>query len=202
MAKDYAKNKKKKKRSGASRGNKKSSVSTPLLVLTSVLVGGLASLLVYLKWFQPKANMVNHANLQQDSNKQGSQKPIKQNKTLPREKETIQDDEVPFYKTHEEMVNKTVDIPSDELVLPEDKHQYSYLMPCGSFREKNRAEELKAQIAMAGYESNIKPIEAASGAWFRVNLGPYKSKRKAESIRHRLQDNGFNNCKIWKRKIK
>lgn len=75
-------------------------------------------------------------------------------------------------------------------------------MPCGSFREISRAEELEAQVALAGYSSKINKVTVKSGVWYRVELGPFSSKRKAESIRHRLQDNGMNYCKIWPKKIK
>lgn len=197
MARDYAKNKGKKKKSGASRGKKKSSVSNALLIITIALVSGLIGLLVYLKWFQV-----------------GSMDPLKgkeiTSKTEPRKqqppknqlKKQTPDDEVPFYKTHEEMINKTVEIPIEDLKLPEDEHQYLYLMPCGSFRDSQRADELKAQIAFLGFESKINQVNVESGLWHRVELGPFKSKRKAESIRHRLQDNGFNYCKIWPKKIR
>ena len=108
---------------------------------------------------------------------------------------------MPFYKTHEEMLNKTVEIPIEDLKLPEDEHKYVYLMPCGSFRDSQRAEELKAQIAFLGFESKVNRVNVESGLWHRVELGPFKSKRRAESVRHRLQDNGFDYCKIWPKKV-
>lgn len=196
MARDYANGKGKKKKSGASRGKKKSTVSNSLLVTTILLVGGLIGLLVYLKWYQTGPTFP-------VKEKEVSQKAMPQKKQAAKnqqDKETL-DDEVPFYKTHEEMVNKTVEIPIEDLKLPEDEHKYVYLMPCGSFRDSQRADELKAQIAFLGFESKINQVNVESGLWHRVELGPFKSKRKAESIRHRLQDNGFNYCKIWPKKV-
>jgi len=194
MAKDYAKNKKKTKKSGASRGKNKSPVSGKLIFSALVLVGGLIALLIYLQWFKPTTDIL--------AKKTTVQQTVKKTTLTPEKKlEKDPDEAVPFYQTHEEIINKTVEIPADDLVLPEDEHKYSYSMPCGSFRDNSRADELKAQIAFAGYESIVKKINVKSGIWYRVLLGPFKSKRKAESIRHRLQDNGFNNCKIWKKKI-
>jgi len=189
MAKDYAKKRKGKKKSGASRGKGNNRPSLALILMALLLISGLASLLIYLKWYQTKPTIV----------KDKPRITTQSKKTEPTQKEN---EEVPFYKTHQEMVNKTVEIPIEDLKLPESQHKYEYLMPCGSFQDKNRAEELKAQIALVGYESIINEVQTESGLWHRVELGPYKSKRKTESIRHRLQDNGFNYCKIWPKKIK
>ncbi len=201
MAKDYAKKKKGSKKTGASRGKNKSAASPGLIFVTFLLLAGLISFLVYIKWFQPKLTQSVSTN-KQETVSTTKLKPSQPNKTDIKKVEQSKEDEVPFYRTHEEMVNKTVDIPIEDLKLPEDEHKYVYLMPCGSFRDAQRAEELKAQIAFAGYESKINQVDAKSGRWYRVELGPFKSKRKAESIRHRLQDNGFNFCKIWPKKIK
>ncbi len=185
MSKDYAKKTNQKKKSGASRAKRKKALPTKLIFFTFLLMSSLIALLVYLKWYQP---LPVHKTIQ--------------SKKISAKKPAIDDDEIPFYKTHEEMLNKTVEIPIEDLKLPDDLNRYVYLMPCGSFRSLNRAEELKAQIAFTGHKSIINKVKVKSGLWYRVELGPFKSKRKTESIRHRLQDNGFNYCKIWRKKIK
>ena len=200
MAKDYAKNKNKKKKSGASRGKKKKGASGGLIFTAFLLVAALVGFLVYLKWYRP--SLINNQNISKTSEKRPQQNKlplIKESQNDP--KQDLEDDEVPFYQTHEEMINKTVEIPIEDLKLPDDEHKYEYLMPCGSFRDSNRAEELKAQIAFIGFESKVNQVNVDSGLWHRVELGPFKSKRKAESIRHRLQDNGFDYCKIWRKKL-
>lgn len=196
MPKDYAKAKKGRKKSGASRSKKNGNKPIGLMIVTFLLAAALIALLVYLKWFQPVVTNPNENSVKQAE----SQKPAPKPSDKEPEAETL-DDEVPFYKTHEEMVNKTVEIPLEDLKLPEDANKYEYLMPCGSFRDIARAEELEAQIALAGYESQVNQVTVESGVWYRVELGPFKSKRTAESIRHRLQDNGLNYCKIWPKKI-
>jgi len=209
MAKDYAKNKPKKNKSGASRGKKKSPLSIKLIVTALLIMGLMIAFLVYLKVEQtPKGNAKKGGSTSAQSQSKTSIQKSVPKKTIPIKKSsgnTSNSDknsgEVPFYRTHEEMVNKTVEIPIEDLKLPEDEHKYIYIMPCGSFREQKRAEELKAKIAFAGYESKINEIKVKSGLWYRVELGPYKSKRKTESIRHRLQDNGLDYCKIWPKKI-
>ncbi|MGB0495123.1 MAG: SPOR domain-containing protein [Kangiellaceae bacterium] len=197
MAKDYAKKKPARKKGGASRSKKQQKKPLGLIFTIFVLMSGLVTLLVYLKWYQPRAKTIQK--VEKTSNKTPS-KPVK--KTTKTHIDQTPDDEVPFYRTHQEMMNKTVEIPIEDLQLAENDHQYSYTMPCGSFREISRAEELKAQIALTGYESKIIEVKSQSQLWHRVTLGPFTSKRKAESIRHRLQDNGFINCKIWPKRIK
>jgi len=188
MPRDYAKKKKGNKKSGASRGKKSGKPSLGLIFTAFLLISGLIALLVYLKWHQPTpSTSIGKASVTE------KMQPVKKTSSATK----ADTEEVPFYKTHKEMVNKTVEIPLEDLKLPDAKYQYEYLMPCGSFKDKARAEELKAQIALAGYESKIIQVRAESTLWYRVELGPYKSKRKTESIRHRLQDNGFNYCKIW-----
>jgi len=212
MARDYAKKKKAGKKGGASRSKKKQKKPIGLILLVILLVGGLVTLLIYLKWYQPETRTVKNSTVISKPAKTVDKKPNKiTGKTTEIKKihrsdtannEQTTDDEIPFYRTHTEMMNKTVEIPIEDLRLPEDEHQYSYTMPCGSFREKSRAEQLKAQIALTGFESKILPVMSKSEWWYRVTLGPYNRKRQAESIRHRLQDNGFNHCKIWRKLIK
>lgn len=199
MAKDFAKNNNKRKKSGASRSKKKSNVSGKLILTAVVLVLGLSALLVYLKWYLPQNSVPKSSVGSQPSAKQTSKKSNKSTTTDQAEKST--NDEIPFYRTHQEIMNKEVEIPIEDLKLPESKYQYQYLMPCGSFRQQHHADELKAKIAFAGFESEVREIDTKTGHWFRVELGPYKSKRKAESIRHRLQDNGMNYCQIYPQRI-
>ncbi len=197
MAKDYAKKKKGRSKSGARRGND-SSVSKSLVSFVMLLVIGLVALLVYLKWYMPEKNTGQPA--VKVTTPKSNSKPAKKSDSDKDSKDTEEAD-IPFYKTHEEIVNKKVEIPIEDLKLPENANRYVYLMPCGSFRDSARAEELKAQIAFVGYESKINQVDVESGTWYRVELGPFSSKRKAESIRHRLQDNGHNYCKIWPKKV-
>lgn len=207
MPRDYAKKKKTRKKPSASRSNKKSSISKGFVFVTLILLCGLVALLVYLKFYSHDGNgsATSRSSLKTSQQKKPSKATHakQQNKaSSPSANKSTAKESVPFYKTHQEMMNKTVEIPIEDLKLPEDTHPYVYLMPCGSFRDQKRAEELKAQIALVGYESAINHVVVKTEDWYRVELGPYKSKRKTESIRHRLQDNGFNFCKIWPQRKK
>lgn len=184
MPKDYAKKKTSKKtRRGASR-SKKQSAPLGLWLLTMAAVFTLTGGLIYLKWFQPAQPTIKQANQQ---SKPATTKPAPTNKA---------EDEVPFYDVHKDLTNKQVEIPKEDLKLPEIYKKFYYNMPCGSFRDNARAEELKANIALSGSNSNITSVKYQGETWFRVQLGPFNSKRQAERIRHRLQDNGIHDCRI------
>ena len=194
MPRDYAKKKKApQKKRGASRSRKKkATVPLGLWLFTVALVVGLAGGLVYLKWYQPPP-----APLTVKTNKPSqpqSSKPLK-NAQEPNKAKYIED-EVPVYDLHEDLTNKQVVIPKEDLELPKNYKKFFYTMPCGSFREVARAEELKARIALAGSNSSLNDVQSKGETWYRVQLGPFKSKRTAEKIRHRLQDNGIHDCVI------
>lgn len=72
-----------------------------------------------------------------------------------------------------------------------------YQMQCGSFKTEAQANELKARIAFAGIESQVRKADGKNGTWYKVILGPYPQKRKAESDKHKLRRSNINYCQIW-----
>ncbi|MBT1450261.1 SPOR domain-containing protein [Glaciecola sp. XM2] len=84
-----------------------------------------------------------------------------------------------------------VDIPEDE------QSDRQFIMQCGSFRTTERAQELRAKLALQGLEAQILQSEGSTGIWYRVVLGPYERKREAERHRHQVRRAGINGCKIW-----
>jgi len=113
------------------------------------------------------------------------QQPIKKKvkQTLPPPPE---DEEWQFI---EELENKQVKVSTEEL---EDKGPF--IIRCTTVRSRDRAEALKARIAFAGFESQVKEYQGTSGTWYRVDLGPYEKKRTAEKTRHELKRNEIHGC--------
>ncbi len=217
MPKDYAKNKKPRKNSGASRQSRDQSTPLVLWFLAFLLVAAFISALVYLKWYQsdspskPEVVTNTQTKEQNSESKKGSvpkseivktTKPVQTKAVKKTEKPVDKDQEIPLYDLHEDLTNKEVIISQEDLTLPDNVNKYTYSMPCGSFRENYRAEELKAQIAMTGNNSTISAVKYKQETWYRVVLGPFNKKRTAESIRHRLQDNNINGCIITPHLIK
>ncbi len=62
---------------------------------------------------------------------------------------------------------------SGERVPAEDN--YAYLLQAGSFKAREDADRLRAQIILRGHEAVIKQVEQASGTWHRVIVGPFDS---------------------------
>ena len=81
--------------------------------------------------------------------------------------------------------------------VTEQQQRGPFQMQCGSFRQEQQAESMKAQIAFAGFPSTVRRTEGENGVWFRVVLGPYESRRQATSDRNRLRQQGINTCQIW-----
>lgn len=82
-------------------------------------------------------------------------------------------------------------VADDEPV--EERPNYEYILQAGSFRSERDAESMKAQLALAGFESVIQKVEIRSkGTYYRVRLGPYQSKRKLQVHRKRLAGHGIN----------
>ena len=188
MAKDFAK--KTTKRPSASRFNKKkSTTSIPgwTWLVAGLIIGLLVSFAIYLQLFVVEKKPVVEVKETVPSAKSRYQ-------AVPAEEATDSD-----FSFHDVLENKVVEVPVEE-TRPANKttSNKSFIMQCGSFRKKASAESLRAQIALNGFEANIKPtIEKSGNRWFRVTLGPYSSKRVAERERHQLERNNINNCQIW-----
>ncbi|MEO2268747.1 SPOR domain-containing protein [Pseudoalteromonas pernae] len=85
-----------------------------------------------------------------------------------------------------------------EVEVKEIEQQGPWVMQCGSFRTYGQAETLKAKIAFAGLVSEIRRTEGSNGVWYKVRLGPYPTKRGAESDKNKLKRQAkIMGCGIW-----
>ncbi|MEL0641202.1 SPOR domain-containing protein [Pseudoalteromonas aliena] len=84
-----------------------------------------------------------------------------------------------------------------QVEVKEIEQKGPYVMQCGSFKTHAQAESLKAKIAFAGLISEIKEAKGSNGIWYKVRLGPYKTKRQAESDKNKLKRVKIVGCGIW-----
>lgn len=98
----------------------------------------------------------------------------------------------PDWTPEGELEHKTVDVKPLKL---EDKGPFK--MQCASYKNEDDAYSLKARIAFAGYESDVRKSVGSNGVWYKVVLGPFEKKREAEKIRHVLKRNNIPGCQIW-----
>ena len=113
--------------------------------------------------------------------------------------QAVKKDELPAKPT-EEPYQYIKELENKEVIVEVPVQQQSsgpYQMQCGSFRQEQQAEAMKAQIAFAGFASVVRRTEGTNGVWFRVVLGPYESKRKANADMNRLRQQNINTCRIW-----
>ncbi len=74
------------------------------------------------------------------------------------------------------------DAPSGEL----------YFLQAGSFQNPADADNLKAKLALLGFEANMESSNlAVKGVWYRVRLGPYTKVDELDRIRSQLAQNGI-----------
>lgn len=95
------------------------------------------------------------------------------------------------YQYIKELENKEIQVQVKEL-----EAKGPFLMFCGTYRAIETAQQMKAKVAFAGYPSEVRRIEGKNGVFFRVTLGPYTSKRQAESDRSRLLRQKVVECRI------
>ncbi|WP_404341291.1 SPOR domain-containing protein [Pseudoalteromonas mariniglutinosa] len=143
-----------------------------LLLIVSILVTGFAYGLWYIK------NNADPELVEQQANPVPQQQPIIQ---LPSAPEFIQE-----MKEHEIQVE-----------IKEIEQKGPYVMQCGSFRTSQQAQTLKAKIAFAGLVAEVKHTTGSNGVWYKVRLGPYETKRLAESDKNKLKRVKIMGCGIW-----
>lgn len=68
----------------------------------------------------------------------------------------------------------------------------SWMLQCGSFKNKDGAESIKAQLALSGISSQI----VFSGNLHRVMVGPYKTKDAANNMHIQIKNAGVQGCNI------
>lgn len=99
-----------------------------------------------------------------------------------------------FHELLEEKVDSTPNAPKTN----GSTTGKSYVMGCAAFGAQEKAESMKAQIAFAGLQAEVKPVTNKAGArLFRVQLGPYANKTAAEADKKKLADAGITTCQIW-----
>lgn len=116
------------------------------------------------------------------------------------EPEPIDDD-----KAIAELVDKSTEIefefysvlPDIEQVMPDDLPEaaptrtdanLNYYVQAASFRNQIDAEKLRARLALKGFKSITQArTSEKTGTFYRVRLGPYPDRRKAKTVKNKLQ---------------
>ena len=91
-------------------------------------------------------------------------------------------------------------LPDIEQVMPDDLPEavpsrpdanLDYYVQAASFRNQSDAEKLRARIALKGFKSITQArTSEETGTFYRVRLGPYSNRRKAKTVKNKLQKIG------------
>lgn len=115
--------------------------------------------------------------------------PVQRKPTVPVEQKP---ESRPVQSTQPVVSTPPVQQTSKPETKPESKpanNLQNMLVQCGSFREAEQAESVRATLAFSGIESRV----TAGGGWHRIVLGPY-SKETAEKMRDRASGVGVSGC--------
>lgn len=67
-----------------------------------------------------------------------------------------------------------------------------YFLQAGAFQNPADADNLKAKLALLGFEASMEPTNLAEkGVWYRVRLGPYARVDELDRARAELAQNGI-----------
>ncbi|MBN9286444.1 MAG: SPOR domain-containing protein [Gammaproteobacteria bacterium] len=91
--------------------------------------------------------------------------------------------------TNQENIKETSPQAKANIASTEDKTKTSpYVIQAGSFRQLSQAEELKAQLALSGFEASIQTFKLSPrDTRYRVFIGPFTSKDKADFQQAQLE---------------
>lgn len=96
-------------------------------------------------------------------------------------------------------------LPNFEVVIPEQDKDVkrsgevakveqpgTYVLQAGSFRSEQDADKLRAELALAGIESDIQTVTIDENqTWHRVRIGPFTNLERLNAARAKLADNNI-----------
>ncbi|MDM8355350.1 SPOR domain-containing protein [Pandoraea communis] len=77
-----------------------------------------------------------------------------------------------------------------------DNANTGYYLQVGAFKSQTDAEQLRAKLALSGFEAKVTQRDANGLTLYRVRLGPYGKLDEMNHVRQRLQDGGYDTAVI------
>jgi cell division protein FtsN len=68
-----------------------------------------------------------------------------------------------------------------------------FALQLGAYREEAMAQTVMQRLSVKGYQAQViaKDLPAKGGKWYRLRIGPFKSREEAEKMAKRLEHDGF-----------
>lgn len=77
----------------------------------------------------------------------------------------------------------------------------NFFLQAGSYPTQNGAEGIRAQILMLGQDAKLETATSNNRTWYRVLVGPFKTRDEASKAQRQLSANGLNQTLVIPRKI-
>lgn len=107
-----------------------------------------------------------------------------------KEKAVVEEDALDFYDILPE--TETAVTVKEVKEAPIKSKKESYYLQVGSFKEVADADNLKAKLALQGFEAVVQTANIPEqGTWHRVRVGPLKNIDGINKVRNGLLENGF-----------
>ncbi|MCU0580216.1 MAG: SPOR domain-containing protein, partial [Desulfobacterota bacterium] len=76
-----------------------------------------------------------------------------------------------------------------------------FTVQLGSYREEGTAQMVAQRLAAKGHQPKVssRDIPEKGGKWFRVRIGPFKTRAEAENAVKKLEQDGFQAMVIGKK---
>ncbi|HDZ56803.1 MAG TPA: SPOR domain-containing protein [Pseudomonas xinjiangensis] len=107
-------------------------------------------------------------------------------------------------------------LPESEVIIPQSsvpetappeaeeaskpKAATRFFLQAGSFRQRNEADRVRAQILMLGLDVQLESAKLAGDeTWYRVQVGPFQDRNSLSQAQQTLAGNGFENLLLQQR---
>ena len=100
---------------------------------------------------------------------------------------------IEFYNT---LKSREVKVSGD-VVKPREQERYNYVLQAGAFKNKQDAEQQRAEIILMGMDASIESGKNKSGTLYhRIIVGPFTSRSSLSSARNKLIANNMPSMKL------
>ena len=108
------------------------------------------------------------------------------------DEDVINIDEDTGFDFYDALPRDSSDYLNDNVKSDPDKNRdVNYYLQVGAFSQVSPADNLKAKLALMGFESVIMSAKIGDNTFHRVSVGPYLELVKAREIREKLIKDGF-----------
>ena len=107
------------------------------------------------------------------------------------EDDVINIDEDNSYDFYDTLPKDPSNYANESIEEPQENRIIDYYVQVGAFSKQEPADNLKAKLALMGFESVIMSAKISENTFHRVSVGPYDEYETAKEMREKLIKEGF-----------